>query len=60
MLALTNEVDYDQDTYAQQLEVVIAEKMEALAALRDKTRAFRESLSEEEEKSKNLVGRRNY
>jgi len=60
LLALTNEVDYDQDTYAQQLEVVIAEKMEALAALRDKTRAFRESLSEEEEKSKNLVGRRNY
>ena len=42
LLATTNEVDYDQDAYAMQLELIINEKMEALAALRDKTRAFRD------------------
>ena len=59
LLAMTNEVDYDQDgqfyiddlsifrnnflfsAYAQQLEDMIAEKQEALEALREKTRAFR-------------------
>lgn len=63
LLATTNEVDYDQDAYAQQLELLIAEKQTALAALQAKTRAFRECLSEEEERSKNLQqagGRRNY
>jgi len=51
LLAMTNEVDYDQDAYAQQLEDMIAEKQEQLATLRDKTRAFRECLSEEEVQS---------
>jgi hypothetical protein len=68
LLAMSNEVDYDQDgefintwpsqapqvniffiylfffffsAYAQQLEDMIAEKQEALSALREKTRAFR-------------------
>ena len=70
LLAMTNEVDYDQDgeymyifiyyfvkikympllfifisiiilAYAQQLEDMIAEKQDALEALREKTRAFR-------------------
>ena len=57
LLAMTNEVDYDQDgeslhnlviplksippAYAQQLEDMIAEKQEQLATLREKTRAFR-------------------
>ena len=60
LLAMTNEVDYDQDgerpqcalscfnlvspAYAQQLEDMIAEKQEQLATLRDKTRAFRSDL----------------
>lgn len=59
LLAMSNEVDYDQDAYAQQLEDMIAEKQEVLAALREKTRAFRECLNEEEIQSKNLVPRRN-
>lgn len=59
LLAMSNEVDYDQDAYAQQLEDMIAEKQEVLAALREKTRAFRECLNEEEMQSKNLVSRRN-
>ena len=41
LLAMTNEVDYDQDAYAQLLEEMVQEKMEALAALAAKTRAFR-------------------
>jgi len=59
LLEMSNEVDYDQDAYAQQLEDMIAEKQEALAELREKTRAFRECLNEEELRSKNLVTRRN-
>jgi len=59
LLAMTNEVDYDQDAYAQQLEDMIAEKQEVLSALREKTRAFRECLNEEEMRSKNLASRRN-
>jgi len=54
LLAMSNEVDYDQDAYAQQLEDMIAEKQEILAELRDKTRAFREGLNQEDITSKNL------
>merc|ERR1719211_231298 len=54
LLAMTNEVDYDQDAYAQQLEDMIAEKQEALEALREKTRAFRECLIEEEAQSNKM------
>lgn len=54
LIAMTNEVDYDQDAYAQQLEDMIAEKQEALAALREKTRAFRECLQEEEAQSNKM------
>jgi len=54
LLAMTNEVDYDQDAYAQQLEDMISEKQEALEALRDKTRAFRLCLNEEEAQSSKL------
>jgi len=54
LLAMTNEVDYDQDAYAQQLEDMIAEKQEALAALREKTIAFRTCLREEELQSKEM------
>eukprot|EP00092_Neocalanus_flemingeri_P032469 GFUD01035315.1.p1 GENE.GFUD01035315.1~~GFUD01035315.1.p1 ORF type:complete len:751 (+),score=173.98 GFUD01035315.1:188-2440(+) len=54
LLAMTNEVDYDQDAYAQQLEDMISEKQEALEALRDKTRAFRACLNEEEAQSNKM------
>merc|ERR1719347_1452084 len=54
LLAMTNEVDYDQDAYAQQLEDMISEKQEALESLKEKTRAFRGCLKEEEAKSSRL------
>jgi len=54
LLAMTNEVDYDQDAYAQQLEDMISEKQEALESLKEKTRAFRGCLREEEAKSSRL------
>jgi len=58
LLAMTNEVDYDQDAYAQQLEDMIAEKQEQLETLREKTRAFRECLNEEEAQSNKMNNRR--
>eukprot|EP00090_Calanus_glacialis_P034859 TRINITY_DN5903_c0_g1_i1.p1 TRINITY_DN5903_c0_g1~~TRINITY_DN5903_c0_g1_i1.p1 ORF type:complete len:716 (-),score=217.87 TRINITY_DN5903_c0_g1_i1:366-2513(-) len=54
LLAMTNEVDYDQDAYAQQLEDMISEKQEALESLKEKTRAFRGCLNEEEAESSRL------
>ena len=41
LLAMTNEVDYDQDAYALLLEEMIVEKQEALGQLSIKARAFR-------------------
>eukprot|EP00092_Neocalanus_flemingeri_P024291 GFUD01026343.1.p1 GENE.GFUD01026343.1~~GFUD01026343.1.p1 ORF type:complete len:729 (+),score=177.07 GFUD01026343.1:167-2353(+) len=52
LLAITNEVDYDQDAYAQQLDDMITEKQVALEALRIKAKSFRACLSEEEAQSK--------
>jgi len=54
LIAMTNDVDYDQDAYAQQLEDMISEKQEILEGLRNKTRAFRECLKEEEAQSNKM------
>jgi len=54
LLAMTNEVDYDQDAYAQQLEDMISGKQKLLEGLREKTRAFRECLKEEEAQSNKM------
>ena len=54
LLEMTNEVDYDQDAYAQLLEDMISEKQEALESLKKKTQAFRSCLSEEEARSSRL------
>ncbi|XP_059098841.1 serine-rich adhesin for platelets-like isoform X1 [Tigriopus californicus] len=54
LLALTNEVDYDQDAYCQQLEDMIDEKIESLATLRQKAKGFRVMLNDEEAKSRLL------
>merc|ERR1712096_371965 len=51
LIAMTNEVDYDQDAYGQLLEEMVAEKKAALEELESKTRAFRNCLKEEEEQS---------
>merc|ERR1739844_261413 len=55
LLAMTNEVDYDQDAYCQQLEDMISEKIEAFQVLRDRARNFRTCLRDEEAKSRLLM-----
>jgi kinesin family protein 2/24 len=57
LLAMTNEVDYDQDAYCQQLEDMITEKIEAFHELREKARNFRTCLRDEEAKSRLLMHR---
>ena len=41
LIAMTNEVDYDQEAYAQLLEELVNEKQEVLTNLAEKARAFR-------------------
>ena len=41
LIAMTNEVDYDQEAYAQLLEEMIKEKQEVLTNLAERARAFR-------------------
>jgi len=57
LLNMTNEVDYDQDAYCQQLEDMIAEKIDTFTSLRDKARNFRKCLNDEEAKSRQLMNR---
>jgi len=57
LLAMTNEVDYDQDAFCQQLEDMITEKIEAFQELREKARNFRTCLRDEEAKSRLLMHR---
>jgi len=52
LIAMTNEVDYDQEAYAQLLEEMVKEKQEVLTNLAERARAFRECLAEEEARSK--------
>jgi len=54
LISMTQEVDYDQDAYCQQLEDMIDEKIEALKELRGKAKAFRANLIDEESKSRLL------
>jgi len=51
LIAMTNEVDYDQEAYAQLLEEMVKEKQEVLSNLAERARAFRECLAEEEARS---------
>jgi len=57
LLAMTNEVDYDQDAYCQQLEDMISEKIEAFQVLRERAQNFRTNLRDEEVKSQLLIHR---
>lgn len=52
LLGMTNDVDYDVDAYAQQLEDLLAEKVEILSKFKDKVNLFRVQLAEEEKISK--------
>ena len=41
LIAMTNDVDYDQEAYAQLLEEMVKEKQEVLSNLAERARAFR-------------------
>jgi len=56
LIAMTNEVDYDQEAYAQLLEEMVKEKQEVLTNLAERARAFRECLAEEEARSSQQRG----
>merc|ERR1712141_899728 len=57
LINITNEIDYDQDAYCQQLEDMLSENINTLTSLRDKARNFRKCLSDEEAKSRQLRNR---
>ncbi|XP_069127828.1 kinesin-like protein KIF2A isoform X1 [Argopecten irradians] len=54
----TDEVDYDVEAYARQLDNLLARKIQTLTALREKVSSFRQDCQEEENLSKNLKSRR--
>ncbi|XP_007890330.1 kinesin-like protein KIF2A isoform X8 [Callorhinchus milii] len=58
LLEMTEEVDYDVDAYSTQLESILDQKIEILAELRDKVKAFRSALQEEEHASKQINPKR--
>ncbi|XP_021390034.1 kinesin-like protein KIF2A isoform X3 [Lonchura striata] len=58
LLEMTEEVDYDVDSYATQLEAVLDQKIDVLAELRDKVKSFRAALQEEEQASKQINPKR--
>lgn len=55
LLIMSAQVDYDVDQYAQQLDELLSEKLEALSGLKDKVLNFRAQLREEELMSKKMV-----
>ncbi|XP_048391882.1 kinesin-like protein KIF2A isoform X3 [Stegostoma tigrinum] len=58
LLEMTEEVDYDVDAYSTQLEAILDQKVEILTELRDKVKAFRTALQEEEQASKQINPKR--
>ncbi|XP_040195713.1 kinesin-like protein KIF2A isoform X2 [Rana temporaria] len=58
LLEMTEEVDYDVDSYATQLEAILEQKIDILAELRDKVKSFRSALQEEEHASKQIHPKR--
>uniref|UniRef100_A0A8C1M7R6 Kinesin-like protein n=1 Tax=Cyprinus carpio TaxID=7962 RepID=A0A8C1M7R6_CYPCA len=58
LLEMTEEVDYDVDSYSCQLEQILDQKIEILIELRDKVRSFRSTLQEEEQASKQINPKR--
>lgn len=55
LLEMTAQVDYDVDQYAQQLDDILAERLEALSSFKEKIVNFRAQLREEELMSKKMV-----
>ncbi|KAG8456575.1 hypothetical protein GDO86_002381 [Hymenochirus boettgeri] len=58
LLMMTEEVDYDVDSYATQLEAMLDQKIYILTELRDKVKSFRAALQEEEQASKQINPKR--
>ncbi|XP_036435311.1 kinesin-like protein KIF2A isoform X2 [Colossoma macropomum] len=58
LLKMTEEVDYDVDSYSSQLEQILDQKIDILIELRDKVRSFRSALQEEEQASKQISPKR--
>ncbi|KAM6306656.1 kinesin-like protein KIF2A isoform 3-T3 [Podargus strigoides] len=58
LLEMTEEVDYDVDSYATQLEAILEKKIDILTELRDKVKSFRAALQEEEQASKQINQKR--
>ncbi|CAN9504568.1 unnamed protein product [Ophioblennius macclurei] len=58
LLEMTEEVDYDVESYATQLEQILDQKIDILTELRDKVKSFRCTLQEEEQASKQITPRR--
>ncbi|XP_022536518.2 kinesin-like protein KIF2A isoform X4 [Astyanax mexicanus] len=58
LIEMTEEVDYDVESYATQLEQILDQKIEVLTELRDKVKSFRSALQEEEQASKQINPKR--
>ncbi|XP_037548486.1 kinesin-like protein KIF2A [Nematolebias whitei] len=58
LLEMTEEVDYDVESYATQLEQILDQKIDILTELRDKVKSFRCALQEEEQASKQIAPKR--
>ncbi|XP_074494283.1 kinesin-like protein KIF2A isoform X2 [Sebastes fasciatus] len=58
LLEMTEEVDYDVESYATQLEQILDQKIDILVELRDKVKSFRSTLQEEEQASKQINPKR--
>nr|XP_055177599.1 kinesin-like protein KIF2A [Nyctereutes procyonoides] len=57
LLEMTEEVDYDVDSYATQLEAILEQKIDILTELRDKVKSFR-AAPQEEQASKQINPKR--
>ncbi|XP_073999222.1 kinesin-like protein 10A isoform X2 [Rhodnius prolixus] len=55
LLSLTRNVDYDQDTFASQIDEVIKERLRCLQNLQEKVTAFKHQLVTEEEISRKMT-----
>ncbi|KAJ8287142.1 hypothetical protein GJAV_G00048130 [Gymnothorax javanicus] len=54
LLEMTEEVDYDVESYAIQMEQILQQKIETLTTFRDKVTSFRSALKEEEQASQQI------
>lgn len=58
LMAMTKQVDYDQDLFASGLNSVLMERLDHLQALLEKVISFREQLDAEEEMANNILKQR--